>query len=69
MGKKEKSTPITIETIIDELEEARQIALSGKPASAAISATMGKAKLLGLVCNKVETDEMSEPKEAVVKFI
>ena len=43
---------ITIDTLLLELEEARQIALSPtleKPqTAAAVSATMGKAKLLGL---------------------
>lgn len=43
---------ITIDTLLLELEEARQIALSPKlekpQTAAAVSATMGKAKLLGL---------------------
>ena len=41
---------ITVDSLIDELEEARKIALEAETpqASAAISATMGKAKLLGL---------------------
>ena len=43
---------ITVDDLIAELEEARQLALDdsiGKPQpSAAVSATMGKAKLLGL---------------------
>lgn len=41
---------ITIDTLLAELEEARQVALHAETpqASAAISATMGKAKLCGL---------------------
>lgn len=39
---------ITIDDIIAELEEARQLALETATPSAAVSATMGKAKLLGL---------------------
>lgn len=41
---------ITVETLLNELEEARQAALLAETAqaSAAVSATMSKAKLLGL---------------------
>lgn len=41
---------ITIETLLNELEEARQAALLAETAqaSAAVSATMSKAKLLGM---------------------
>lgn len=41
---------ITVDSLVKELEEARQIALSAETpqSSAAISATMGKAKLCGL---------------------
>lgn len=45
-----KSAGITLETLLGELEEARQAAYGGeKPQAAAmVAATMGKAKLLGL---------------------
>lgn len=39
---------ITVDTLLAELEEAREVALKSAQASAAVSATMGKAKLLGL---------------------
>jgi phage terminase small subunit len=39
---------ITIDNVIAELEEARQTAKQSGNASAMVSATMGKAKLLGL---------------------
>jgi len=39
---------VTLESLCDELEEARGIALSEKQSSAAVSATMGKAKLFGM---------------------
>lgn len=44
------SKKITLETLLDELEEARRAALDSETpqSSAAVSATMGKAKLLGL---------------------
>lgn len=45
-----KSHGITIKSLIDELDEARQIALEAETpqSSAAITATMNKAKLVGL---------------------
>lgn len=39
---------ITVDTLLIELEEARKLAIAGSQASAAVGATMGKAKLLGL---------------------
>lgn len=39
---------ITVDTLLDELEEARQLALDTESPAPAVSATMGKAKLLGL---------------------
>lgn len=47
---------ITVDDLIKELEEARALALVAETvqASAAISATMGKAKLLGLGVDRVE---------------
>jgi phage terminase small subunit len=38
---------ITIDDLLDELEEARQFAFETDKAAAAVSATMGKAKILG----------------------
>ena len=39
---------ITVDTLLLELEQARRLALDTKKAAAAVTATMGKAKLLGL---------------------
>lgn len=39
---------VTVESLSDELEEARTLALGEKQSSAAVAATMGKAKLFGL---------------------
>lgn len=41
---------VTVDDLLKELEEARQLALQSFPAqsSAAVSATMGKAKILGM---------------------
>ncbi len=43
-----KKVEITVDSLAAELEEARAIALKEKQSSAAVSATMGKAKLFGL---------------------
>ena len=48
---------VTVDSLLAELEEARQAALQAKPApqsSAAVAATMGKAKLMGLDKQVVE---------------
>lgn len=54
-----KRNDITVDTLLDELEEARKAALEADTAqsSAAVSATMGKARLLGL--DKKIVDHMS----------
>jgi phage terminase small subunit len=46
---------VTIDNVVDELEEARQVAKQSGNASAMVSATLGKAKVLGLVVDKQET--------------
>jgi hypothetical protein len=51
---------VTAATAIIELEDARQLALKKGQASAAVSATMAKAKLAGLLSDKPE----STPKRA-----
>lgn len=52
-----KRHELTIDDLVKQLEEARQVALSleNPQCGAAISATMGTAKLLGLVVDKNET--------------
>jgi hypothetical protein len=72
---------ITIDSLIDELEEARQLALKGEPesgtrpsAAPAVAATMGKAKLCGLdkqVIDHVSSDGSMYPKmiEIVAKSV
>ena len=47
---------ITLDKVVDELEEARQIAKQSGNAAAMVSATLGKAKVLGLVVDKQETN-------------
>ena len=45
---------VTVDRLTEELETARQLALKNKSASAAVSATMGKARLHGLLVDKQE---------------
>lgn len=51
-GKAAKRVEVTVETLAAELEEARQRAIANDQPSAAVSATMGKAKLFGLLVEK-----------------
>ena len=55
-NKHAKRHELTIDDLVAELEEARTAALSAEnpQSSAAVSATMGKAKLLGLLVDKQE---------------
>lgn len=50
---------ITLKNILDELEEARKLALETGTASSAVAASMGKAKLLGF-----DKGEKEKPKES-----
>ncbi len=45
---------ISIDSLTDDLEEDRQLAHKAEQAGAAVSATLGKAKLHGLLKDKVE---------------
>lgn len=45
---------ITVDSLVVELEEARKLAIDTEAPGAAVSATMGKAKLLGLIVEKSE---------------
>lgn len=47
-----KKVEVTLESLAAELDEARGIALAEKQSSAAVQATMGKAKLFGLIIDK-----------------
>ena len=53
---------ITVDDLVAELEEARKLAFETDKAAAAVQATMGKAKLLGLVVEKQETNSVQPPK-------
>lgn len=45
---------ITVDDIIDELEEARKVGKDEGAASAMVAASMGKAKILGFLTDKVD---------------
>ncbi|HDS1139592.1 TPA: terminase small subunit [Stenotrophomonas maltophilia] len=47
-----KKAEVTIDSLMAELEQARKLALKEKQASAAVTATMGKGKLAGLLVEK-----------------
>lgn len=49
-----KRHEITVDTLVGELEEARQVAKNTEVPSAMVAATMGKGKLLGLIVDKNE---------------
>jgi hypothetical protein len=50
-----KKHDVTIDSLLAELEEARKIAIANpRSVSAAVSASMGKAKLAGLIVDKAE---------------
>lgn len=51
-GKVAKKVEVTVESLAAELEEARGLAKTEKQSSAMVSATLGKAKLFGLIIDK-----------------
>lgn len=55
-GKVMERHEITVDDILRELEEARTYAMTGErpQASAMVAATMGKAKVMGLILDKVD---------------
>jgi phage terminase small subunit len=53
-----KQIEYTRDVLLSELEEARQLALRLRQASAAVAATMGKAKILGLIIDGREVGDV-----------
>lgn len=62
---------LSLEKLLEELEEARQVAIDKEMAAAAVSASMGKAKLLGLDKPQKEQEEEKESEipQVLVKFV
>jgi len=52
-----KRADVTEESLLDELEEARISAAENKQSGAMVAATMGKAKLTGLVVDRKEVGQ------------
>lgn len=61
----------TFEQILEELEEARSLAIQNESPSAAVSASLGKAKVLALMSDKngakINSDEAY--KQILVEFV
>ncbi|KAF0679407.1 hypothetical protein Y59_27690 [Enterobacter hormaechei] len=65
---------VTVDSLLAELEEARQKALSAETpqSSAAVAATMGKAKLVGLdkqIVDHTSSDGTMTPKPTVIQLL
>lgn len=69
--KQEEKLQITVNDLIKELEETKKVALAAMipQCSAAISATMGKAKLLGFLDKKDEGKDKEDLATALNKLI
>ncbi|WP_439293946.1 terminase small subunit [Lonepinella sp. BR2882] len=60
---------ITVDSLLDELEETRKQAMNNNQLSVAVSAVMGKAKLLGFDKPKADNDDMANfPTKITVTF-
>jgi phage terminase small subunit len=51
-----KRHEITVDSVAHELEDARAMAMAEKQPSAAVSASLGKAKLYGLIVDRSKVD-------------
>lgn len=65
---------VTVDSLLAELEEARQKALSAETpqSSAAVAATMGKAKLVGLdkqIVDHTSSDGSMTPKPTTIQLV
>ena len=61
-----KRHAITVDDLLAELEEARQLAIGTGTAAPAVAATMGKAKLLGMdkiVVDNISSDRSMSPSQ------
>jgi len=62
---------VTVESLVEDLREARMIALGADPpqTSGAVAATMGMAKLLGLVVDRAQLEVMHKPSPVNTKAL
>ena len=62
---------VTVDSIVAELEQARVVSMSKDQGAAMVSASMGKAKLMGLITDRQlhgEDKENPLPTKVMVKF-
>lgn len=52
---------ITVDTLVQELDEARKLALRTDQPAAAVAATLGKATLLGLIPHEDRSSDYTSP--------
>ena len=67
-----KRHDVTVDTITAELDESRALAIADNQLSVSVSATMGKAKIHGLVVDKAQqrlVDEDGKDRNITVSFI
>ena len=64
-------TVTTIEDVTRQLDVDHALAVANKQASAAVSATMGKAKVLGLIINRhlIGLKRLNEMNEDELRFV
>jgi type III secretion system FlhB-like substrate exporter len=55
-----KRTEVTVESILRDLKEDREFARQNGQSSAAVAATMGRAKVAGLIIDKAEVKLIAE---------
>ena len=70
--KEDKQLNAAKQQLVEELEAARLVALETKSSAAMVSASIGKAKILGLISEKTKKDiETDKPKikPVLVKFV
>ena len=70
--KEDKQLDAAKQQLVEELEAARLVALETKSSAAMVSASIGKAKILGLISEKTKKDtEPDKPKikPVLVKFV
>lgn len=71
-SKAEARTIVTIDDIARQLDEDREFARKCGSASASVAATMGKAKVLGLIVDRQDhqsSDGSMSPKPTVIEFV
>lgn len=60
---------VNVDSITNELEEARQMAINTEAPAAMVTASMGKAKLHGIIIDKAQVDVTVNPIEELMNSI